>query len=212
MYLVCHLAHFNFPHHMLYCVLQQILSLLSCRTALEMMEGRRNSKLPYPRIQVFVLDHPIFFHLLCPELPSNMTILIIFALITLSLHGDLIERRELYRQKVVCQLQWFTYDFSTVLRSRLPGGLPVGTFVTEQGQLLCSAKIFLPYISSTSKGVQSTTHFSVNQGLCLPFQTVPREWRLVDRCITVASSVQKSSVIFLQYLMIKASKNSMILA
>lgn len=102
MYLVCHLAHFNFRHHMLCCVLLQILSLLSCRAALEMMEGRRNPKLYYPLIRFFDLDPPICFHLFCPELPSNKTIcLTIFSLIALSLYGDLIKRRELYGQKVV---------------------------------------------------------------------------------------------------------------
>lgn len=93
MYLVCHLAHFNFPHHMLCCVLLQILSLPSYRAALEMMEGRRNPKLYYPPIQFFVLDQPICFHLLCPELPSNKTILTIFSLISLS-HYVVISLRE----------------------------------------------------------------------------------------------------------------------
>lgn len=63
-----------------------------------------------------------------------------------------------------------------MLCSRLSGGHPVGTFVTEQGQLSHSAMKLFPYFSSTSKEVQSTTHFIMDQGLCLPFQTVPREF------------------------------------
>lgn len=94
LYLVSHLAHFNFARHMLCCVLQQIWNLLSRSAALEMVEGKRNPTLYYPPIQVFVLDQHICFHLPCPELASNKTILPIFSFITLSLHDDLIDRRE----------------------------------------------------------------------------------------------------------------------
>ena len=75
---VCHLALFNFPHHMLCSVLEQTLRLLSYGAVLQMMEGGRNPKLFVFEFKSLFSTSVSSFTSLCLELPSKRTIKTIF--------------------------------------------------------------------------------------------------------------------------------------